>query len=145
MHLLLLNYYRCTSCNSIIYFNSKASWWSLKNYKIIKNKRKMTSPFCLPNIITNPYYCIFFFSFFLIIAFYLTHCFSISDSLWPYGLLPTSLLYPWDSPGKNTGVDHCSFSRGSSWPRHWTWVSYISCIGRRVLYHLHHQESPVYL
>ena len=28
-----------------------------------------------------------------------------SDSLWPYGLQsPTRLLYPWDSPGKNTGV-----------------------------------------
>ena len=26
-------------------------------------------------------------------------------------------------------------SRGSSWPRDWTHVSYISCIGRRVLYH----------
>ena len=27
-----------------------------------------------------------------------------SESLWPYGLLPTMLLSPWDSPGKNTGV-----------------------------------------
>ena len=25
--------------------------------------------------------------------------------------------------------------RGSSWPRDWTGVSYVSCIGRRVLYH----------
>ena len=80
-----------------------------------------------------------------IIAFCLTHCFSMSDSLWPYGLLPTSLLYPWDFPGKNTGVGHRSFSRGPSWLRDWTWVSYISCISRRVLYHLHHQEGPVYL
>ena len=28
----------------------------------------------------------------------------MSDSLWPYGLWPTRLLYPWDSPGKNTRV-----------------------------------------
>ena len=28
----------------------------------------------------------------------------MSDSLWPYGLQPTRLLCPWDSPGKNTGV-----------------------------------------
>ena len=28
----------------------------------------------------------------------------MSDSLWPHGLLPTRLLCPWDSPGKNTGV-----------------------------------------
>ena len=27
------------------------------------------------------------------------------------------------------------FSRGSSWPRFWTQVSYVSCTGRRVLYH----------
>ena len=28
----------------------------------------------------------------------------MSDSLQPYGLYPTRLLCPWDSPGKNTGV-----------------------------------------
>ena len=28
----------------------------------------------------------------------------VSSSLWPCGLLPTRLLCPWDSPGKNTGV-----------------------------------------
>ena len=35
-----------------------------------------------------------------------------------------------------------SFSRGSSGSRHQTQVSCISCIGRRVLYHQHHLESP---
>ena len=29
----------------------------------------------------------------------------VSDSLWPHGLYPAKLLCPWDSPGKNTGVD----------------------------------------
>ena len=29
----------------------------------------------------------------------------VSDSLWPHGLKPTRLLCPWDSPGKNIGVD----------------------------------------
>ena len=28
-----------------------------------------------------------------------------------------------------------SFSRGTSWPRDWTQVSCISCIGRQILYH----------
>ena len=28
----------------------------------------------------------------------------LSDSLWLYGLFPTKLPFPWDSPGKNTGV-----------------------------------------
>ena len=27
-----------------------------------------------------------------------------SNSLRPHGLYPVKLLYPWDSPGKNTGV-----------------------------------------
>ena len=29
----------------------------------------------------------------------------MSDSLQPHGLKPTRLLYPWNFPGKNTGVD----------------------------------------
>ena len=28
----------------------------------------------------------------------------MSDPVWPYGLQPTRLLCPWDSPGKNTEV-----------------------------------------
>ena len=54
----------------------------------------------------------------------------VPDSLWPYGLEPTRLLCPFlcDFPGKNTGPS----SRGSSPPRDLTWVS---CIGRRILYH----------
>ena len=34
----------------------------------------------------------------------------MSDSLQPHGLWPTRLLWPWDSPGKNTGVDCIPFS-----------------------------------
>ena len=32
--------------------------------------------------------------------------------------------------------------RGSSWPRDWTWVSCISCIGRWILYHCPAWEAP---
>ena len=60
------------------------------------------------------------------------------DSWRPYGLLPASLLYPWDSPGKNTGVGCHSFSRGSSHPRDRTCISYVSCTGRQVLNHQRH-------
>ena len=38
--------------------------------------------------------------------------FSVSDSLWPHGLLSARLLCPWDSPGKNTGVDSHSLLQG---------------------------------
>ena len=37
------------------------------------------------------------------------------------------------------------FSRGSSRSRDWTWVSYITCIGRQVINHLYHLWSPKYL
>ena len=48
---------------------------------------------------------------------------------------PTRLLYPWDYPGKNTGVV-CQFLLwGSSQPRDQTCVSSVSCIGRQILYH----------
>ena len=35
-----------------------------------------------------------------------------------------------------------SFSRGSSWPRDWSRVSYISCTGRQILYHWTTWEAP---
>ena len=30
----------------------------------------------------------------------------MSDAVQPYGLQPPRLLYPWDSPGKTTGVGY---------------------------------------
>ena len=33
-------------------------------------------------------------------------------TLWPYGLQPTRLLCPWDSPGNNTGVGCCALLQG---------------------------------
>ena len=49
----------------------------------------------------------------------------ISDSLWPLELQPTRLLCPWDSPGKNTGID-CHFlypnTKGNAaLPTLWFW------------------------
>ena len=28
----------------------------------------------------------------------------MSDTFWPHGLRPARVLYPWESPGKNTDV-----------------------------------------
>ena len=36
----------------------------------------------------------------------------VSDSLWPHGLWPTRLLFPFNSPGKNTGVSCHSLFQG---------------------------------
>ena len=52
------------------------------------------------------------------------------------------LLCPWNSPGKNTQWVAISFSRGYSWPRDLTWVS---CIGRWILYHWYSFSSVTQL
>ena len=39
-------------------------------------------------------------------------CSVVSDPLRPHGLEPTSLLCPWDSPGKNPGVGCHSLLQG---------------------------------
>ena len=62
----------------------------------------------------------------------------VSDSLWTYGLWPARLLYPWDSPSKNTEWVAMPSSRGSSLPKDRTLIFYISCTGRQVLYHWRH-------
>ena len=37
----------------------------------------------------------------------------MSDSLWPYGQQPTTLFCPWNSPGKNMGVDFHAILQGN--------------------------------
>ena len=61
----------------------------------------------------------------------------LSATLWT---VPTRLLCPWDSPGKNTGVGAMPSSRGSSQPKDQICISYFSCVGRWILYLL----SPVF-
>ena len=68
----------------------------------------------------------------------------VSDSLWSHRLWPTR--------GHGAPSVHgvlqartlewvaIPFSRGSSRPRDWTWVS---CVKRQILYHLSHRRSPV--
>ena len=63
-------------------------------------------------------------------------CSVMANSLQPHG--PTTLLCPWNFPGKNPGVGSISYSRGSSSPRDQTCASCFSCTSRRVLYHLYH-------
>ena len=48
--------------------------------------------------------------------------------------LPGSSIH-WILPARILEWVAMPSSRGSSWPRDWTCVSYISCTGRRVLYH----------
>ena len=54
-------------------------------------------------------------------------CSVVSDSLQPHG--PTTLLRPWNFPGRVLEWVAISFSRGSSWSRDQTWIS--CTVGRR--------------
>ena len=70
-------------------------------------------------------------------------CSVVSDSLRHHGLEPARLLYPWNFPGKNTGVGRHFLLLGESSPaRDQTCVSYISCIGRQVLLPLSPPGKP---
>ena len=66
----------------------------------------------------------------------------MSDCLWPHhGLLPARLLYPWDSPGKNTGVGCHALLQEIFLTQEWNpgllpW--------RQILYQLSYQGSPMW-
>ena len=69
------------------------------------------------------------------------NCSVVSESLQAHGLQPSRLLYPWDSPSKDIGVEshfllQGIFSTQGSNP------GLLHC--RRILYHLTHQGSPVW-
>ena len=66
----------------------------------------------------------------------------VSNSLHPHRRQPMRLLCPWNFPCKNTGADCRFLLWGSSQPRDRTCVSYVSCIGRQVLYHQCSLGSP---
>ena len=61
------------------------------------------------------------------------------NSFWPHGLWPASLLCPWNSPGKNTGVDSHSLLQGI-FQTQGSNPGLPYC--RQILYHLSHQGSP---
>ena len=66
----------------------------------------------------------------------------MSSSLQLNGLKPTRLLCPWNFSGKILEWAAMPSSRVSSLPRDQTHVSYVSCIGRWILYHWHNLGSP---
>ena len=66
-------------------------------------------------------------------------CSAVSDSLWPHGLELTSLLCPWNSPGKNTGVGCHSLLQGILLIQRSNPVL-LHC--RQILYHLSHRRRP---
>ena len=66
----------------------------------------------------------------------------MSDSATPWGLQPTKFLYPWNSPGKNTGVGSHSFLQGI-FPTQGSNLGLLYC--GQILYCLSHQGSHEYM
>ena len=62
----------------------------------------------------------------------------VSNSLWPHGLEPTTLLCPWDFPGKSTGVG-CHFLLQRSFPIQGSNPGLLCC--RQTLFHLSYQGN----
>ena len=62
-------------------------------------------------------------------------CSVVSDSLRSHGLLPTTLLHPWDFPGKNAGVGY-HFLLWRIFPTQGSNLGLPHC--RQMLYHLSH-------
>ena len=63
----------------------------------------------------------------------------VSDSLKPYGLWPTRILSPWDSPDRKTGVG-CHFLLQEIFPTQGSNLGLLHY--RQILYHLSYQGSP---
>ena len=59
-------------------------------------------------------------------------------TLRPHGLWPDRLLCPWDSPGKNTGVD-CHSLLQRIFPTQGSNLGLLHC--RQILYHLSYRED----
>ena len=64
----------------------------------------------------------------------------VSHSSQPHGLQPTRFLYPWDFPGKSTGVG-CHCLRQRIFPTQGSNLGLSHC--RQTLYCLSHQGSPI--
>ena len=62
----------------------------------------------------------------------------VSDSLRPHGLWPAKFLCPWNSPGKNTGVDSYSLLQGIFQTQGLN-PGLLHC--RKMFYHLSYQGS----
>ena len=67
-------------------------------------------------------------------------CSVVSDSLRPQGLQPPRLFYPWNSPGKNTGVGNHFLPQGI-FPTHGLKPGLLC---RRILYHLSHTREDLF-
>ena len=64
----------------------------------------------------------------------------VSESLRLHGLQPASLLCPWNSPGKHTGMGYHSLLQ-RIFPTQGSNPGLLHC--RQILYHLSHREAHI--
>ena len=64
------------------------------------------------------------------------NCWTVFDSVTPWTVARQVKILEWVT---------ISYPRGSSWPRDWTHISCISCIGREILYHCATWEAQFWL
>ena len=69
-------------------------------------------------------------------------CSAMSDSLRPYALYLAVHGFSQARILEGVAISSFTSSRESSWPRNRTSVSYVSCIGRQILYHWITWEAP---
>ena len=93
------------------------------------------------SLINNSFWNSVHWSFFMHFSIYVSHL-VMSNSSQPHGLQPTRLLCPWNSPGKNTGVDSHSLLQGM-FPTQQLNPGLLHC--RQILYHLSHQRNMWFL
>ena len=69
----------------------------------------------------------------------------VFDSATPWNVSPLDSSVHGILQARTLEWDAMPSSRGSSWPRDWTCVCYVSCIGRQVLYHYCHMGSSSFM
>ena len=69
----------------------------------------------------------------------------VFDSATPWNVSPLDSSVHGILQARTLEWDAMPSSRGSSWPRDWTCVYYVSCIGRQVLYHYCHMGSSSFM
>ena len=115
------------SCNLVPQINFQVFFFKWNKLYLAHKTSQSSIRFFLP---FSPHAYVRMISYFSCVRLFLT--------LWTPA--PGDSLCPWDSLNMNIGVG-CHALR-SSQPRDRTCISYISCIGRRVFYHLCHLGGP---
>ena len=131
----------------------KITTYEIINVKLLENSKQSTN-IITNNILSIIIHIIFYFNNYWSNCYYLltirrnSNCYSsssiscsvMSDSLRSCGLQPSRLLYPWNSPVKNTGVGSHSLLQEIFSTQG---LNLGLLLSRQILYSLSHQGCPI--